>query len=98
MIRRHPRTTRTHTLLPYTTPFRSSRLERARDQDRASGYSLPIRTPGEPEAIFTAARSRDEPLSAEEILTARLLGSVAYDRARELLGEDRKSTRLNSSH
>src|SRR3546814_12866459 len=91
MIRRHPRTTRTHTLLPYTTPFRSSRLERARDQDRASGYSLPIRTPGEPEAIFTAARSRDEPLSAEEILTARLLGSVAYDRARELLGEAAKT-------
>jgi DNA-binding CsgD family transcriptional regulator len=69
------------------TPRQRSILERARDHDLASGYSLPIRTPGEPEAIFTAARSLDEPLAAEEILTARLLGSVAYDRARELLGE-----------
>ena len=69
------------------TPRQRSILDRARDHDLASGYSLPIRTPGEPEAIFTAARSRDEPLSAEEVLTARLLGSVAYDRARELLGE-----------
>ncbi|MCB4861766.1 LuxR family transcriptional regulator [Sphingobium sp. PNB] len=73
------------------TPRQRSILERARDHDLASGYSLPIRTPGEPEAIFTAARSRDEPLSAEEILTARLLGSVAYDRARELLGEAAKT-------
>src|SRR3546814_14512442 len=68
------------------TPRQRGILDRARDHDLASGYSLPIRTPGEPEAIFTAARSRDEPLSAEEVLTARLLGSVAYDRARELPG------------
>nr|WP_255325980.1 hypothetical protein [Sphingobium sp. 15-1] len=30
----------------------------------------------------------NQPLDAAEILTARLLGSVAYDRARELLGEE----------
>jgi hypothetical protein len=66
-------------------------LKRARDHDLAAGYSLPIRTPGEPEAIFTVARPLDEPLDAAEILTARLLGSVAYDRARELLGEEMRT-------
>jgi len=62
-------------------------LERARDHDLVSGYSLPIRMPGESEAIFTAARARDDPLDAEAILTARLLGSIAYDRAHALLAE-----------
>lgn len=66
-------------------------LMRARDHDLAAGYSLPIRTPGEPEAIFTVARSRGDPLEVAEILTARLLGSVAYDRARELLGAEMRT-------
>jgi DNA-binding CsgD family transcriptional regulator len=72
-------------------------LKRARDHDLAAGYSLPIRTPGEPEAIFTVARPLDEPLDAAEILTARLLGSVAYDRARELLGEEMRTLAFVSS-
>jgi len=59
-------------------------LDRARDHDLVSGYSLPIRMQGEAEAIFTAARSQDAPLHAEDALVVRWLGTVAYDRAREL--------------
>ena len=68
------------------TPRQREIHNRARDHDLAAGYSLPIRTPGEPEAIFTAARSRDQALNPADVLAARMLGSIAYDRARELMG------------
>src|SRR3546814_17092260 len=64
------------------TPRQRSILERARDHDLASGYSLPIRTPGEPEALFTAARPRAQPPTARGTPTARLPAPVAYNRGR----------------
>lgn len=67
------------------TPRQKDILARARDHDLASGYSMPIRTPGEAEAIFTAARASNAPLKAADILLVRLLGSVAFDRARDLI-------------
>src|SRR3546814_19521246 len=38
MIRRPPRSTRTDTLFPYTTLFRSLRTRGLRDRDRLAGY------------------------------------------------------------
>src|SRR3546814_12415870 len=80
MIRRPPRSTRTDTLFPYTTLFRSGqRRLRARGgghralQDRPASPAL-----GKPELRRRPARRR---------------GIRAGDRR-----EDRKSTRLNSSH
>jgi DNA-binding CsgD family transcriptional regulator len=69
------------------TPRQRDILARARDHDLASGYSMPIRTPGEAEAIFTAARASNAALEPADILLVRLLGSVAFDRARELIDD-----------
>src|SRR3546814_5751966 len=100
MIRRPPRSTRTDTLFPYTTLFRS-RLRKAlesyyRQHQTATGLRFDLR-PGSYEIHFVEA---DSPVGAK---TGRgeWVGSVR----RKLAGVrtchaagDRKSTRLNSSH
>src|SRR3546814_1051099 len=105
MIRRPPRSTRTDTLFPYTTLFRS------RAPARLSAV-LPRRSKlpmGQPGAVALFA---DGPLGpcrmgraspgdrAPGLPAADLPAGV--DRCRNALaggdGEDRKSTRLNSSH
>src|SRR3546814_14748523 len=101
MIRRPPRTTRTDTLFPYTTLFRSgdALLERrlplgagARGRDPRGG--------GEPGVV---ARARGVPPSRRQRLDAAPLRPPAgtggaADVARYAAQTDRKSTRLNSSH
>src|SRR3546814_20546167 len=112
MIRRPPRSTRTDTLFPYTTLFRSAERDHRRDRprpadrlegalDRAAQAARPI-----------AGRCRSSPRRAAPASGAwRLLRSVSageatgglpdagavYGRGRRM-AEDRKSTRLNSSH
>src|SRR3546814_11365418 len=83
MIRRPPRSTRTDTLFPYTTLFRSHlRLPAAgRDRDRGGG-SPPIRCP-------RTAPGTD---------CLRLLLQRGGRHLRSRPRRDRKSTRLNSSH
>src|SRR3546814_20417826 len=73
MIRRPPRSTRTDTLFPYTTLFRSA--ERCPDVRRDPRSER--RSPGH--AYLPAYRGQEERRSGEGI-------------------QDRKSTRLNSSH
>src|SRR3546814_12011940 len=81
IIRRPPRSTRTDTLFPYTTLFRSRRCRggaeplfaRLSGRDRRGGADL------EAEAWLTIPKSRSH-------------------RALRLPWQDRKSTRLNSSH
>src|SRR3546814_14970790 len=79
MIRRPPRSTRTDTLFPYTTLFRS----RCRDQgtDRSDGRARRQRIwrPGH--------------IGQQRLATLPQYPAGAQDRR-----EDRKSTRLNSSH
>src|SRR3546814_17156072 len=77
MLRRPPRSTRTDTLFPYTTLFRSRRRDH-RAGGRGGSRPASARTAQEKEA--QAAR-RD-----------RLVRGSAASR------QDRKSTRLNSSH
>src|SRR3546814_10835702 len=98
MIRRPPRSTRTDTLFPYTTLFRSHPLQRA---------VQPYRPP-----ITGAAQFSDQPLRLSKRIgahqdTAIRIGLARSDQLADLLldrgmteyGErDRKSTRLNSSH
>src|SRR3546814_8202708 len=110
MIRRPPRSTRTDTLFPYTTLFRSHRPEIEanwpRVMRRVAGYNLDIFN-NRSERPYTADNS---------VKLAHLLvgaeGTLAYTRTLTLpLSElpkatvlgvvnfpDRKSTRLNSSH
>src|SRR3546814_2673952 len=102
MIRRQPRSTRTDTLFPYTTLFRTS-----------GGYGMlvgPTATAAEIEAfrahiIASPERFIAQPtlaLSTCPTLTAKGLAPRHVDLRPFLLtgatGRDRKSTRLNSSH
>src|SRR3546814_3970476 len=102
MIRRPPRSTRTDTLFPYTTLFRSHPLVKAVG---FTGSLFGGRT------LFDLASQRPDPIPvfAEMgsvnpvfLLPGRLAAAaeeVATQYAGSLtLGVDRKSTRLNSSH
>src|SRR3546814_12335419 len=98
MIRRPPRSTRTDTLFPYTTLFRSRQAqgERAFSPVALEGEK------GEALKILLLAGDGIGPeimAEAEKVLGALAL-PVTVDRA--LVGgaayADRKSTRLNSSH
>src|SRR3546814_2364523 len=86
MIRRPPRSTRTDTLLPYTTLFRSRALRirgaglMGRSHDRIS--------PDRGNGVFDPDRGESDIATRKE---GALISEHAYN-------TDRKSTRLNSSH
>src|SRR3546814_12380894 len=94
MIRRPPRSTRTDTLFPYTTIFRSGlhagsagHAFRRQEILILTGRDLGVETPsldGEGESALHLVAGPD---------TAR-----AEDAFRGIEGDDRKSTRLKSSH
>src|SRR3546814_17183287 len=84
MIRRPPRSTRTDTLFPYTTLFRSA---------LAVGNHGPIGDIDGERLVEAEARR----LAARDRL-AELLGAFAREHHRHQARKDRKSTRLNSSH
>src|SRR3546814_13167650 len=87
MIRRPPRSTRTDTLFPYTTLFRSP---------EARGAMLRwLEGPGEGDGFANPASTHKAGRAAAAAV------EVARDQVAALLptgGRDRKSTRLNSSH
>src|SRR3546814_4327331 len=114
MIRRPPRSTRTDTLFPYTTLFRS-------DVDAVSGAQLPqlagcgkvvLDQQAQVVAISTEAAALAEPafvLHVDHVrgdLVVAERGIARYHRApglrvhpqRGRVRKDRKSTRLTSSH
>src|SRR3546814_11080320 len=101
MIRRPPRSTRTDTLFPYTTLFRSSSILAAPTTlsllyENASAAT----SRGRPASILHAD-SRHEwitsPIpSLNREMEEVLYGRTGMDDGRDL--GDRKSTRLNSSH
>src|SRR3546814_21117821 len=87
MIQRTPRSTRTDTLFPYTTLFRS-----AAQGVTARDGKLPVNASG-------GLKSKGHPVGATGV------GQIVevYDQLLQRAGprqiaEDRKSTRLNSSH
>src|SRR3546814_15584677 len=93
MIRRPPRATRTDTLFPYTTLFRSRRHRAATAAGRRlAGEQAGVQAAagGHARAVTIAAERR-----ADRTDEADLAGAVVEAVAR---GQDRKSTRLNSSH
>src|SRR3546814_14304324 len=98
MIRRPPRSTRTDTLFPYTTLFRSCDYA---DSDKYAEKALALSN-GEhvqPEMIATRDLPADK---VDELSSARVRLMTECPRARptrsRLTRPDRKSTRLNSSH
>src|SRR3546814_17260674 len=98
MIRRPPRSTRTDTLFPDTTRFRSERrIKSLKNAEKAFKkgnffavyYHLAKLTGGNPQEVERSFR-----------VAALFKGTTSYRLLREALEPklDRKSTRLNSSH
>src|SRR3546814_4976225 len=104
MIRRPPRSTRTDTLFPYTTLFRS---DASRPADDAGGRRLLFDMgPGRPGGVFAGGWTgghADAVSGAGAGRSAGLRSRGAGGRRAAVLrlegpSADRKSTRLNSSH
>src|SRR3546814_12410753 len=105
MLRRPPRSTRTDTLFPYTTPFRSIgeavRQHRHHDEPRRDEIGE-----GNPDDLAPRPAQRDgENDKEQQGRDRRRPDSLELDLEKaphlldiEGLQADRKSTRLNSSH
>src|SRR3546814_19760359 len=98
MIRRPPRSTRTDTLFPYTTLFRSAKLRLIGDAVYDQDTLLPQIAVGfqykhnnQPGVIAALGGGGHENIDYYIAATKLFLGQ-------SLLVKDRKSTRLNSSH
>src|SRR3546814_10129992 len=108
MIRRPPRSTRTDTLFPYTTLFRSSRAMRRRRRRfpkdpvmKQFKVAVVGATGAVGETMLAILAERKFPVSELVALaSARSAGGdVAFgNREVDVRDLDRKSTRLNSSH
>src|SRR3546814_18927603 len=104
MIRRPPRSTRTDTLLPYTTLFRSPEKE-AEERGIAAAFVpalasiqtkvLPL--PENQRLLLQFQNAIGSGGDSERLASARELYDGTEDKALRR-GIDRKSTRLNSSH
>src|SRR3546814_14495429 len=109
MIRRPPRSTRTDTLFPYTTLFRSQR----RQQHCRSTTTTPATATALVASFLFSCRSlRDNtrcachafaslgqlPVLALQLFRRFLVSGIKVDALDRTHHEDRKSTRLNSSH
>src|SRR3546814_18110918 len=101
MIRRPPRSTRTDTLFPYTTFFRSRNIEGLRDgkmisYKQFSDQLIPIPKPDEQQKIADCLSSLDEVIAAQgrkvEELKARKRGLMQQLFPRE--GETRPRLRF----
>src|SRR3546814_5518190 len=97
MIRRHSRTTRTDTLFPYTTLFRSFQAQ----QDVPLAAPVVGQVAGR---ILDHAHADIAELARAPIGHAAVAGvfggfnGLPVGRAKRDVAQDRKSTRLNSSH
>src|SRR3546814_4851413 len=104
MIRRPPRSTRTDTLFPYTTLFRSKyvgqtaiRLSyKSKPRCDTAGFVWPYETPdGDRRRLVPAAQLAK--LARRRCLSSQH-GQLGFDHGNIGLVLDRQSTRLNSSH
>src|SRR3546814_11249800 len=113
MIRRPPRSTRTDTLFPYTTLFRSELRQREDaigegcGHDPGLGGNPPLERNQkriQDERLHGQERGDDQPLGVVDVLesTESELERRSLERQGQQGGRgevaDRKSTRLNSSH
>src|SRR3546814_11771490 len=102
MIRRPPRSTRTYTLFPYSTLFRSLRRDRTNGATNSGRH--PRACPEGPSCRATEPLQRGQ----EPVVGMDCRDEPGNDGLRKTLGSretatrdvlvDRKSTRLNSSH
>src|SRR3546814_7757781 len=100
MIRRPPRSTRTDTLFPYTTLFRSHVGRQLAEVAQAvEDAHLRIAQDAEPARLGNLRDGVGATALEDDLAIAEISEVVVVEPAQELeaLG-DRKSTRLNSSH
>src|SRR3546814_7585367 len=106
MLRRPPRSTRTDTLFPYTTLFRSPLRHLHREMDvTALGPAIDLPAAGEHAVVAEVERRILDDDALVPIILDRVR-KIDQDMARPLpemiavqpAALDRKSTRLNSSH
>src|SRR3546814_14309606 len=99
MIRQPPRSTRTDTLFPYTTLFRSRGLISHHLAARAPDRVVERRSQrGHAGDILRFFDRGGETERAGQILRARAIAAFLPAGGRQRAEIDRKSTRLNSSH
>lgn len=73
------------------SPRQVATLGKGRDHGLREGFTMPIRMLDEPDAMFSVARANDIEISGEDALAARLIGTIAFERGRAILGEERTS-------
>src|SRR3546814_11813578 len=97
MIRRPPRSTRTSTLFPYTTLFRSPATAPAIGSWRSICVSKNL-----PRKCQTSIGASSSALDCQRMELPKLLSTISKrtpsPSSSHCLNGDRKSTRLNSSH
>src|SRR3546814_14023328 len=99
MIRRPPRPTRTDTLFPYTTLFRSLQQEAARKLGFSASHTMRIAQGLYEDGAITYMRTDGVQMDGSAISAARVAVANRYDASYVPdKPRDRKSTRLNSSH
>src|SRR3546814_13774822 len=105
MIRRPPRSTRTYTLFPYTTLFRSGGIIALEAQALPTPEPQPLvcialPLPLDPGDWRLRHKTSDRAFYEEALAAAQAIGAdeALLVRPDGLVTEDRKSTRLNSSH
>src|SRR3546814_19535625 len=104
MIRRPPRSTRTDTLFPYTTLFRSPQIGATAGEHDMQATQAFIETQGGPEVIDWREVTLGEPGPGQVLVRQTAVGLNYLDTYHRdgtypvELPRDRKSTRLNSSH
>src|SRR3546814_17560254 len=97
MIRRPPRSTRTDTLFPYTTLFRSR--SGSQDEEYSVQYS-PVIGARHTTRLIRQKRLNDPPFRVAQIKTGHDPPPLSKENhiSPKWGTQDRKSTRLNSSH
>src|SRR3546814_18108917 len=101
VIRRPPRSTRTDTLFPYPTLFRSARTDTSQQgepgtgaRQRLAGLDLPSHLDARVDGVTGRGHlGRGRIVARRGLVTATGVAAIGGRRAL-----DRKSTRLNSSH
>src|SRR3546814_20683403 len=92
MIRPPPRSTRTDTLFPYTTLFRSVTAGARASKDGGTKALKVVMICNTDGALYVFRRPIIEALLRRGVRVSTLSGASQY------VDKDRKSTRLNSSH
>src|SRR3546814_14152366 len=102
MERRPPRSTRTYTLFPYTTLFRSRFVEDQQRRSTVEPFLKPVEEIGQHRGHDTRLSHQRLGLEALHVRNGEIVfGRVeqATERAFQRIGgQDRKSTRLKSRH